>query len=193
MSSLPYVVGMKASGNLGYINKGEKRSVDLIAVDPDLTPVEVKGLKLKIAQINYVSSLIKNEQGAYEYRSVPKETVMTTGDYAIPAGGVSYALDSAKPGSYAAILSDDSGMVLYRIAYTVVGEGNMLGHSRKDADMDVRLDKTKYNPGDTISLNIVAPYAGAGLITLETDKVLAFKWFKTTATSSVQSDRKSVV
>ena len=187
VSSLPYVVGMKSNGNLGYINKNEKRSVSLIALDPDLNPVAVQDVKLKIAQINYVQSLIKNEQGAYEYRSVPKETVIATGDYNIPAAGASYALDTAKPGSYAAILSDKNGMVLYRIAYTVVGEGNMLGHSRKDAEMDVRLDKPKYNPGDTISLNIVAPYTGTGLITLETDKVLAFKWFKTTATSSVQS------
>ncbi len=36
-------------------------------------------------------------------------------------------------------------------------------------------------------MNIVSPYTGAGLITLETDNVLAFKWFKTSTTSSLQS------
>ena len=38
-----------------------------------------------------------------------------------------------------------------------------------------------------IDMSISAPYLGAGLISIETDKVEAFKWFKTTSESTVQS------
>ena len=188
VSSLPYVIGMKSDGNLGYINKKEKRSVQFIAVNSDLVPVDVKNLKVQIAQVSSVSSLIKNEHGAYQYRSIPKETILSAADgYAIPAKGTSYTLDSAKPGNYVLILSDESGRVMHRIAYTIVGEGNMLGHSRKDAKLGLTLDKARYDAADTITMNIISPYTGTGLITLETDKVLAFKWFRATATSSVQT------
>ena len=159
----------------------------LIAVNGDLTPVDAKSLKLKIVKVDYISSLIKNERGAYEYRSVPKESAVFSGEFAVSAKGTGYTLDSAKPGSYALILSDDNDVILQRISYTIVGEGNLPGHSRKDAVIGVKLDKKKYEVEDTIRMNIVSPYTGAGLITLETDNVLAFKWFKTSTTSSVQS------
>src|SRR5262249_46850430 len=40
--------------------------------------------------------------------------------------------------------------------------------------------------GETIEVSIRAPYIGAGLITIERDRVLKHQWFKTTTTSSVQ-------
>ena len=61
VSTLPYVIGMKTDGNLNYINKNEKRKMQFIAVNGDLTPVDVQSLKLEIAQVDYISSLIKNE------------------------------------------------------------------------------------------------------------------------------------
>src|SRR5205085_6669849 len=39
---------------------------------------------------------------------------------------------------------------------------------------------------ETIEVSIRAPYIGAGLITIERDRVLQYRWFKTTTTSSVQ-------
>ena len=38
-------------------------------------------------------------------------------------------------------------------------------------------------------MNIKAPYVGAGLITIETDKVHSHKWFHTTAESTIESIR----
>src|SRR5262249_50851241 len=56
----------------------------------------------------------------------------------------------------------------------------------RDAELQVQLDKPGYAGGDTIEVSIRAPYVGAGLITIERDRVLAHKWFKTATTSSVQ-------
>ncbi len=187
VSPLPYVIGTKADSNLGYINKDAKRQVQMIALDPDLQGIAVKGLTTQIFRIDYVSALIKDERGAYVYRAIPKETPVAKGTLDIPAGGLTYAIDSATPGTYALVVSDSSGLVLNRVPYSIIGEGNMLGHARKDAVIGLKLNKSEYAPGDKIEMNITAPYAGAGLITLETDKVLTFKWFKTTTTSSVQS------
>jgi hypothetical protein len=48
------------------------------------------------------------------------------------------------------------------------------------------LSKPDYASGEDIELSIRAPYAGAGLITIERERVVAWKWFKTSTTSSVQ-------
>ncbi|NDC83978.1 hypothetical protein EB093_10040, partial [bacterium] len=179
VSPLPYVIGVKAE-NTGYINKDEKRSVQLIALNPELKPTETKEINSKLLQITYVSTLIKDERGAYAYRSLPKESVIATGTLIIPAQGLEYQLDTAKPGEYALVLSDV-------LVVPFAGEGNMLGQVRKDAPITVKLNKLEYAAGDTISMNIVSPYTGSGLITLETDKVLAYQWFKTKTTGSVQT------
>src|SRR6185503_13780742 len=43
-----------------------------------------------------------------------------------------------------------------------------------------------YAAGETIEVSIRAPYTGAGLITIERDRVLRHQWFKTSTTSTVQ-------
>src|SRR5262249_32964373 len=49
-----------------------------------------------------------------------------------------------------------------------------------------QLDKPVYSGGDTIEVSIRAPYVGAGLITIERERVFHYQWFKTSTTSSVQ-------
>ena len=53
----------------------------------------------------------------------------------------------------------------------------------------MKLSQARYRPGDEIEISITAPYTGAGLITIERDKVYAAQWFKATTTSSVQKIR----
>jgi uncharacterized protein YfaS (alpha-2-macroglobulin family) len=56
----------------------------------------------------------------------------------------------------------------------------------KNAELQIVLDKHDYAPGETISMQIQAPYVGAGLITIERDHVYSWQWFRTKTTSSVQ-------
>jgi len=186
VSALPYVIGLKKEGNLGYINKDERRTINLIAVNPSLDHVAVKGLKATITKVTYVSSLIKNERGAYEYRSVAKETPFSTSTIDIAEKGTDYVIDSKEPGSYKLTLSNDD-LTLHSIDYSIIGEGNLIDHARKDAVISLQLDKEKYAAGDTMKMNISSPYTGTGLITLEANKVIAFKWFKTKTTETVES------
>ncbi len=187
VSALKYVVGVKADGNIGYVNKGEARGINLIALDSELKHVAATGLTASVSQVTYVSSLIKNESGAYEYRSVAKETPVSSAPVDIPAEGLDYMLDSAAAGNFVLTLAGADGLVLHKINYSIVGEGNLIDHARKDAVIAVRLDREKYSAGDTIKLGITSPYTGTGLVTIETDKVLAFKWFRAKTTSTVQS------
>ena len=75
---------------------------------------------------------------------------------------------------------------LNKINFSVVGDANLARSLDKNAELQIKLNKTDFNPGDEIELQIKAPYVGAGLITIERDRVYAYKWFKTTTSSTVQ-------
>ena len=53
-------------------------------------------------------------------------------------------------------------------------------------ELQLVLDKKDYKAGEDISVSIRAPYIGAGLITIERDKVYAQQWFKVDTQASVQ-------
>ena len=84
------------------------------------------------------------------------------------------------------VLRNASGAELNRLSYNVAGQANLSRSLERNAELQVQLDKPAYSGGDTIEVSIRAPYVGAGLITVERERVFHYQWFKTTTTSSVQ-------
>jgi uncharacterized protein YfaS (alpha-2-macroglobulin family) len=186
VSALPYVVGYKADGNLGYINANTPRAVDLLAVDPQLKRIALANLTLDVIAQEHVSVVAKKENGSYGYESVLKERVAKSEKIAISADGLRYQLPTNEPGDYIVELRDDGGRKVSRIRFSVVGSGIVKRALDKDSELQVKLSRAQYNSGEEIEISITAPYAGSGLITIERDKVYALAWFKTDAASSVQ-------
>jgi len=189
VSPLPYLVGYKPDGDLQYINKGSKRSVDLIAVDPSLHQIVVPGLKARIIEERYVSALTRQNDGTYKYQSVKKEVPGDATDLVINAQATKFSVPTGTPGDFYLIISDAKGTELNRIAFSVAGKGNLYRSLEKNAELQIRLNKSDYAPGEEIELSIRAPYTGAGLITIERDRVYATKWFTADTASSVQRIR----
>ncbi|MDC7241725.1 MAG: MG2 domain-containing protein, partial [Spirochaetales bacterium] len=187
VSPLDYLVGYKADGDLGYIHKDGVRQVDLIAVNPDLETVAVPDARLRISRINYVSTLVKQPNGVYKYESIEQSEVIAAQPLAIKAENTVISLDSSTPGNYIAEVLDTKNNVLSRFRYSVVGEANLTRSLNRSADLEIKLDKSDYRPGDSIEISISAPYAGSGLITIERDRVYTHKWFKTDSTSTMQT------
>ena len=84
------------------------------------------------------------------------------------------------------VLRNASGAELNTLSYSVAGQANLSRSLERNTELQVQLDKTVYSGGDTIEVSIRAPYVGAGLITIERERVFHHQWFKTTTTSSVQ-------
>jgi uncharacterized protein YfaS (alpha-2-macroglobulin family) len=189
VSNLPFLVGWKADGTLDYLSRGSRRGVDLLAIDETLAPVAAPGLKLKRLERRYVSVLLKQDSGVYKYESRLKETPIDEADLPLPAGKAHIDLDTGKPGDFTDLITDAAGEVYARIDFTVAGAANLSRSLERNAELQIVLDRHDYAPGDTISLQIQAPYVGAGLITVERDHVYSWQWFKTTTTSSVQKIR----
>ncbi|HOI42930.1 MAG TPA: MG2 domain-containing protein, partial [Elusimicrobiales bacterium] len=186
VSPLPYLIGYKPDGDLRYVSKGSDRFVNLLGISPGLEKTGVTGLKLKIVETRYVSSLVQQPDRTYKYQSVEKETEISRTDFGIPAAGADYKLPTEKSGSFAVVLADSDNLELCRIPFYVAGSANLERSLDRNSELEVRLSRDDYQPGETIEVQIKAPYTGSGLITIERDKVYAHKWFRSGTTATTQ-------
>jgi uncharacterized protein YfaS (alpha-2-macroglobulin family) len=186
VSELPYLVGFKADGALDYVARAARRSISLIAIDPKAQKTAVAGLTLQLVENKFVSVLTKQNNNTYKYESRKKEVTLREEKLSIAAAGQNLALDTATPGNFAYVIRDAAGLELNRIDYAVAGRGNVTRSLERNAELQLTLNKKDYVPGEDIEISIKAPYVGAGLITIERDKVFTHQWFKTDTLASVQ-------
>jgi uncharacterized protein YfaS (alpha-2-macroglobulin family) len=186
VSDAPYLLGVKADGDLSFVPRGTARASQWLAVNQHLAPVATDQLTLDWVQRKYVSVLTRQGNGTLRYVSQLRETVRDSKPARIAAGGSAIPLPTQEPGDFALVLKNAEGTELNRLAYSVAGQANLSRSLERNTELQVQLDKPAYAAGDTIAIAIRAPYVGAGLITLERDRVYHHVWFKTTTTSSVQ-------
>lgn len=189
ISPLQTLVGYKADGKLDYINANSKRNIEFIAIDKTLQQQAAENLTLRLLEIQSVSTLVRQQNGTYKYQTIRKEAEVSSSDLVIAQTGYQYAIDTNQPGDFALEVLDEQQHRLAVVHFSVVGFANLAGKIDKNAELQLKLDKSDYFPGDEIHMSIKAPYSGAGLITIETDKVHQYKWFKTAEESSVQTIR----
>ena len=186
VSDRPYLVGIRTTDPLDYVTRNARREASLIAIDPKAQRIAVDGLTLRRVEHKTLSVLVKENSGIYRYQSRPKDVTLSEAPLKIAASGGTLVLDTATPGNFGDEVRDANGLLLARVDYTVAGAANLTRSLDRTAELQIKLDKKDYQPGDDIALSIQAPYVGSGLVTIERDKVFAHAWFKTTKTASVQ-------
>jgi alpha-2-macroglobulin len=184
ISPLSYFVGYKPDGDLAYIKQNSEMGVNFISVNPQLNQQALNDLKIQLLAVRPVTTLVKKENGTYQYQSVIQTTVISTNPFNLKEEGSDYNLPTDKIGDFALSILDKSNTELSRVKFSIVGASQL--PLSKNAELSVKLNKSEFNVGDDIELQITAPYTGAGLITIERDKVYSTQWFKTDTTSSVQ-------
>lgn len=189
VSSAPWLVGIKSVDSLDYVSKGAKREVEWLAVGPDLEPMAVAGLSTELVEHRYVSVLVKQSNGTYKYQSRIKNIPLGSQPLDIAAGGSKQSLNTAEPGDFTLTLKAADGTPLNQVDYSVAGHGNASRSLERNAELQLRLNQDAYAQGDEVEISIRAPYTGAGLITIERDRVYAHQWFQADSTSSVQRIR----
>jgi hypothetical protein len=186
VSDRPYLVGLKSTDSLDYVTRNAKREFQLIAIDSHARKIAVPDLKLVRLEHKVLSVLVKQNNGLYRYESRSKDVTLDEQPLKLAASGSRVVLDTATPGNFVMEVRDAGGVVLNRVTYSVAGAANLTRSLDRNAELQIKLSRKDFQPGDDIELSIQAPYAGAGLITIERDKVYAHAWFKTDKTASVQ-------
>lgn len=186
VSPLKQMIGTKADGGLTYLKKAQSRSVEYIAINQHLEKIPLEGLRLELILNKRISVLTKQKNGMYRYETVIKKENLRSEAFEIAIQGTKVTLDTSEGGSFTLNILDKDNMLLSSLDYDVVSSNNVTGALEKNAELTLKLNKSTYNEGEEIEMNIVAPYTGTGLITIENKEVVAYKWFKTTTKSTIQ-------
>jgi alpha-2-macroglobulin len=179
------LVGYKADGSLNYITKGAVRNVKLIALNSDLQPTEAE-VQIALTEVKYVSTLVKQNDRTYKYQSLKKEVPIKTENRKISAQGLQLTLPTDTAGDFIYVVQNKDGEEINRLDFKVIGEANLTRSLDRNAELQIVLNKDDYQPGEDIELQILAPYKGAGLITIEREGVFVQKWFKTQSNTTVE-------
>lgn len=186
ISNAKYLIGWHVNSDLKYINRGATRTVDLIAVDNMAQRTTATDLTMRLMRRENLTSLVKDGSGYYKYQTITRDKIISQNDFTITDNGMNVNLDTGTPGTYFLQILNQSGDILVNIEYFVAGDENTTIEADTQAELQIKLNAATYAPGDDIAVSITAPYSGYGLITIERDKVYAYKWFKANTTTSVQ-------
>ncbi len=186
VSNAKYLVGYHADGDLKYIARGASRNVKLVAVDHTGAAAAANNLTMRTVHRENLTSLVKDYSGYYKYQTVTRDKVISQGALDIAADGKTITIDTANAGTYFVQILDSAERVLANIEYFVAGNENSELKSDTNAELKIKLSSNAFAAGDKIDISITAPYTGAGLITIERDRVYAYKWFNANTTTSVQ-------
>lgn len=185
VSPLEYIVGYKADGELYSIKKETERKIHFIAVDNDLNKIVKEELEVELYKINYVSSLMEMPNGTYKYQTVAKHELIKSETFNISENGGVYDINSKDYGEFYILLKEGS-RVVSKVKFYIEGGRNDAYKTDKNSDLSIKLDKSQYNHGETIKIEINAPYEGYGLISIERDRVYTYKWFEAKEQKSTQ-------
>lgn len=185
VSPMKVIAGFKADGDLSFIKQGSERNVRFKAVNRQLGEEALGKLSMRKIRVVSVSALVRQSNGTYAYQSAKKEEILWDKPLDIPAKGLDLALETEEAGEFVLEIRDEAGLVICRVPYIIAGQSNIMAEIEKSAELGIRLSSPSVKPGEDLEFQITTPYKGAGLITIETDKVHGFSWFKADALTSV--------
>ncbi len=181
-----HLLGWRADDDLNYIPRDVPRSVRIIAIGPDLKPVAVENLTRLLIETRHISVLTKQDNGSLAYVSRERDKELERTETSLPADESAKPLPVTRAGQFRYEWRDEHGLVLCTIPFTVVGPGEADRNLERDTELELTLPDHEWRAGEQLEVSLRAPYTGAGLITIERERVLAWQWFQADSASSVQ-------
>ncbi|MFY7818114.1 MAG: alpha-2-macroglobulin family protein [Akkermansiaceae bacterium] len=180
------VVGYDADCELDYLGKDSGGKVKFVAIDQNLKPVAIKGLRYRIQESRYVSVLRQQDDGSMSYESQQRQVlVREEKDVNWEAAVTEVSLDTSRVGRFQWQVLNENSEVICQFFYRVVGKGDEDRSLERESELGLTVASARVQAGEEVEVSIVAPYSGAGLITLERDKVLYSQWFKADTKATV--------
>lgn len=196
-SPLEVIVGFRptdGANTLDHVVQNAPAAIEVLALDNTLLPKSLEDLTLTIAQRRYVNALVRDQNGEFAYDTTALTKPFRTEKINLEKEGRKISLPTQTPGDYLLTLATDKGATILSVPYTVAGRNVVLpdGTSSvayKKGDLNLRLNREEYEPGDTMVVRMNTPYSGTGLITIERESVVESVWFRAEAGESEQRIR----
>ena len=124
-----------------------KRAASFIAIDPRARKTRPTP-QAHQTRTRFVSALIRQNNGTYQYESRRKDVVLDEHETTIPKTGLTLALATETPGYFAYLITDNTGQRLARMEYHVAGDANLTRTLEKDAQLQIALARNDYSAGE---------------------------------------------
>ncbi len=187
VSDRALVVGYRTDAKLGFLPQQQPASIDLLAVNRLAEPIALSGAHARIIEKRKEPVLTRQDNGTYKYEPVLRETPIRDEPLSLAAQANLYSLPTDQVGSFRLEIVAEGGQMLFAVDYTVAGSKSGAVALDHDGELRLALTNAKVAPGDSLEVSVEAPFEGYGLITIERQRVFAWKWFRTDTRTSVQT------
>ena len=174
-------IAMPASEAFSWIRRDEDRTFEFLLVDRFLKPCAERPLTVAVMARRSVTELAADSTGRLRYDERSLERQLSESSLVTDANGrTTVALETSTPGDFTLVVKDGEGRILARLPYRVAGEDlrPALAGELPSATAKLITNKSTYEAGESMLVDIVSPFEGLALITLEADRVLAEHWVK---------------
>ncbi len=162
----------------GYVaEKSKPTSVDLVTVDTSGKVLPDQEVTVRVYRREWVTTKQQTPDGARQYKSEPKDTLVTTIGARTGANGeTSVGVTPERTGTYRVVveITDALGRTSRSAAYIWVwGAERASWRISNDDTIALVADKDSYEVGETAEILVPAPFEGAvGLVTVERGKII---------------------
>lgn len=163
-------IGIKKLSKNGY-EYGQPTTFDFVTTDPSGKPTEHDELRAAFYRDRWRTVVRKSPSGGYRYESVNDPELVS--ETVIQAGKAEGSVDFTPPsyGSYRAVISSPGPGASAQVEFFCGGWGYSPWALENPARIELVTDREQYDPGDTATVQVRAPFPGRLLVTVEGDKV----------------------
>ncbi|GAB3204613.1 alpha-2-macroglobulin [Pontibacter aydingkolensis] len=163
-----------------YVSTRRAMNIPLIALDRSGSPVTATA-KLQLVRYTY-ESVIERHSEEYNYKSQRRENVIISKNIQIPASGATFNFTPVTSGQYEIRVMRPGAYNYVAQEFYAYGWGDTESTSfavNTEGEVDISLDKEKYEVGDEAKILFKSPFAGKILVTVEQNNILSYYYLKT--------------
>jgi alpha-2-macroglobulin len=186
VSDRDFVVGYRTTAQLDFLPFNQPAAIELLAVSKSQLPIGVTNCRFHLIELVNQPVLTKQDNGTFKYETVAQEKTVHDETIALADKPTAFTLPTNEVGKFRMELVDQNDVHVFTLDYTVVGASQGNPALGEKTDLNLKLSKKTVIPGENLQVSLQAPYDGYGLIAIEREKAVTWKWFRASRGMSVQ-------
>lgn len=168
------LIGIKPLFGSSHVGEGETAEFDVIAVAPDGSQAEAKGLKWELLKIERRYQWFADGNGYWNYKTITYTRKVANGEIDATANAAARISKKLGWGQYRLDISsaDDNGA---QSSYQFNSGWYSSENTYRPDNLEIALDKKTYKAGEKLTVSLSPKHDGKALVAVIEDHVLAMK------------------
>lgn len=171
-----------------YVGTKQKIMLGFAAASADGTPVLSQAARIQVVKVNWHTIMERTYDTHFRYVSQREEEVLLDRTIPISKSGAVFPFVPNESGEYLVRISRPGSQKYVESTFYAYRWGNTANTSfqvNNEGQVEISLDKEKYQPGDKAKLLFKTPFAGKLLVTVERNKVFEYHYLHTDKKSAM--------